>query len=157
MRSMGREEGLLIPENLDIDKVIDQHKDELVLDKFNNYKALYIVDAILRARSNQRKEMLTPFANVSSKILEGVVKDYPAYIQFLLFTGVISTDDHFIPGVKCKGYCLNVPYVGQKLKLIPLEDYNLRKAINSLAVSFICSVTTSSSALWKTNFTLSVQ
>jgi len=119
---------LLIPENLDIDKIIDKNRD-LYFQKFNKYKALVIVDSIIKARIVQRKKMDTQFANVSSKKLKALVQDYRMYLTFLLEAGIVSTDNRFIEGKKSKGYCINSPYSGEKLITIPLTDYKLRKAI----------------------------
>lgn len=123
---------LLIPENLDIDKIIDDNK-ELCFPKFNKDKLLLMLDCVIKAGIVQRKEMEEQgkiFANVSSHKLQTLIRDYSKYLKYLIDARVILSDNHFIRGKKSRGYCVNNPYAGEKLKSILLSDKKLVKAVN---------------------------
>jgi hypothetical protein len=129
---MSNEVRLLVPENLDIDAIIKGNSQAFYGQNLKKEKALYVISALVKARTSQRKRMIeedTAFVNLSSKILSDVVRDYVKYINFFLGIGILSTDNYFIRGEKCIGYCLNAPYAGKKLKEIEVSNYVLRKAI----------------------------
>ncbi|MES2429434.1 MAG: hypothetical protein V4556_00780 [Bacteroidota bacterium] len=129
---MKHEVRFLKPENLDIDAIIKKDSILFKANKLDKNKILFIIDALLKARANQRSEMLekdTPYTNLSSNLLSCVIRDYRRHIDFLLKAEIILTDNHFIRGKKCKGYCFNSPYNGQELVEVHISNHNLRKAI----------------------------
>lgn len=123
---------LSIPENLDIDKIIKDNRTAFLKHPLKKENLLFICDALIKARVSQRKEMEeneTDFANLSSKILDGVVHDYNYYLDFLISSNVIYCDRHFEKGKFCRGYKFNSLYLGQPNKEVIVEGYILKKAI----------------------------
>jgi len=126
----------LIPENLDIDKVIEENKEIFYGNKLKKAQLLYMLDALAISRARNRKQMednKTPFAPLWGKLLQSVVRKYNHYINFLLSEEILITDKHFIPGEKCRGYCYNYPYNGQPYKEVVIEDLMLNRAIKRAA------------------------
>lgn len=125
-----------LPENLDLDKVIQNN---LMLNKemkLNKYKLMFVCDAIIRSRARNFKAMEeegTLYAPLSSKHLDKVVHNYNHYLHFLEQTGVIESDNYFIEGQKCIGYRFAKRYRGQKLKTIHVKDYLLNKGLKRVS------------------------
>ena len=120
-----------IPENLDLDKVIMDNQEFFKSNKLRRPQLFFICDALSNSRATNRKRMEdegSPFSPLSSQVLDGVIYNYNKYIELLLETGIFKTDNHFIRGVKSRGYCYNSPFDGKQLKHIIIEDYRLAKA-----------------------------
>lgn len=123
---------LLRPENLDIDAIIKADSQVFYRNNLKREYALFIINTLIKARANQRREMLendSQFTNLSSSLLSKVTQDYHKYLEFFLKHGVMLTDNQFISGKKCKGYCFDYPYSGQKIVTIEESSYILKKAI----------------------------
>ncbi len=123
---------LLTPENLDIDGLIKEGKASFARLRLRKPSLYYILDALIKARVNSRHEMEeqdTRYFSVSSKLLDGVVHNYNAYLAFLIERGVIETDNHFIVGKKCKGYRFTLRYSGKSLIGTTINDYRLNRSI----------------------------
>lgn len=121
-----------IPENLDIKKIIKKSGIDFYGQNLSEDKLLYICDALIKSRAQNRKQLLEEgyrFAPLSSEFLQEVIHNYRRYLDFLLANGVLLTDNRFIHGEKCKGYCFNYPYAGKRLKEITVNNYTLKKAI----------------------------
>ncbi|HMJ47836.1 MAG TPA: hypothetical protein VK498_10930 [Ferruginibacter sp.] len=121
-----------IPENLDIKKIIKKSGIDFYGQNLKEDKLLYICDALVKSRAQNRKQLLEEghrFAPLSSAFLQEVIHDYRRYLDFLLANGVLLTDNRFIRGEKCKGYCFNYPYAGKRLKEIAISNYTLNKAV----------------------------
>ncbi len=131
-RSTISEIKFLIPENLDIKSIVNQNANAFYTNKLKEEKLLFICDALVKSRARHRKqinEQESNFAPLSSAILQEVLYDYEKQLKFLLAIGVLDTDNHFIPGEKCIGYCFKSPYSGQRLIEIKVYDYSLKKAL----------------------------
>src|SRR5438270_11725725 len=116
---------LLLPENLDMD-IVTQKNPLFIGQGLKKEIALFICSELLQSRVHHSKEMLkkeTPFAPLCSKYLKLVVHNYDRYLNFLIKEKVLLSDNHFIPGEKCKGYCFNAPYNGSKLKRVEIKSY----------------------------------
>lgn len=130
---------LYVPENLDIDSLKLKRPRAFYTRNLHEEKLLYVCATVIKARSSQRKKMEeegTRFANVSSEQLDKVVHNYREYLDYLLLMGVIETDNHFIRGEKCRGYCFRPPYRGQKLKRIEVTSHTLRRAMRRAADAY---------------------
>lgn len=130
---------LYLPENLDIKSIIALAPHQFYTENLQEQNLLYICSAIIKARKSQRKKMLddrTRYANVCSEQLDMVVHNYNKYFEYLLKNKVIETDNHFILGEKCRGYCFLPPYRGQKLKRVEVSSYRLRKGIRRAAEAY---------------------
>jgi len=128
----------LIPQNLNIDEIIKENKSDYMTHPFRKEKLLFVCDALIKARISQRKEMEqnnTDYANLSSSILQFVIRDYNTYLQFLLAAKVMICNRHFKVGKFCMGYKFNPAYVGQPLKEVSVENYILKKRIRLYRIS----------------------
>jgi len=120
-----------IPENLNINEVIENNKEIFYRRNLKKGKMIFILDALVNSRAKHRSELNEhdkKFAPLSTEILQEVVYDYKNYLDFLLETGILLSDNHFIPGEKCKGFCFNAPYDGQRLKEERVDNYILKNA-----------------------------
>jgi hypothetical protein len=131
-----------VPVNLDIEKVISDNRDDFYSQGLKKEKLYYICDALLSSRAQSRKvlndkfnpkENFKLFTPLSSELLKIVVHDYNKYLEFLLQTKILLTDGTYEVGKKCKGYCFNTPYSGQRIKEIRMNSYTLKKAIRRAA------------------------
>lgn len=121
-----------VPENLDIDRVTLENQKEYIQGRLKKENLLYICDALIKSRANNRQEMTdsgTQFAPLSSSLLDLVIHDYKKYLDFLIGAGILLTDYTFKVGEKCRGYCFAYPYSGQRLKMVLVESYLLKKGI----------------------------
>jgi len=120
-----------IPENLDIENLIELNSIEFYRNKLKKEKLIFICDALLNSRAKHRKQIEKKrnlFVPLSSNILQEVAYDYKKYLDFLLKTKIILTDNHFRRGIKCFGYRFTDPYTGQRNKTITVSSYSLKKA-----------------------------
>jgi hypothetical protein len=121
----------MIPENLDIEEVIRKNEDSFYKNGLMKDKLLFLIDSLISSRAKHRKQLNNKkkrFVPLSTDILQEVVHDYEKYLVFLLDLGIFQTDNSFIPGKKCRGYCLNSIYEGQKLKQLTVDNFRLKKA-----------------------------
>ena len=121
-----------IPENLNIDELIRENWTAFYGNKLKKEKLIFVLDAVIKSRAQHRNEInehTNPYAPLSSEYLQEVVHDYRNYLNFLLANGILLTDNQFIVGEKCKWYCFNYPYSGQRLKEVIVDNYLLKKAI----------------------------
>jgi hypothetical protein len=125
-----------IPENLNIDAIIQENAFGFYGQGLKKERALFFCSELVKSRAYHRKEMLEkniPYAPLCSEYLKEAVNDYKPYLNFLLKHNVFLTDDSWLEGEKCKGYCFGEPYAGQKIKRIEVEDYILKRNLRERA------------------------
>src|SRR5215217_7244655 len=128
---------LLLPENFDIDAITQKNPFGFYGQGLKKEMAQFIISELLHSRARHHKEMEaqeTPFAPLHSKYLKKVVHNYDQYLNFLIKEKILLTDHHFIPGEKCRGYCLNAPYNGSKLIRKEVSGFILKRALRKRAV-----------------------
>ena len=89
---------LCVPENLNIDQLIEENKEDFKNAKLRKPMLLYICDAVLKSRASNSKQMEdrnTKFTPLWSKVLDDVVHNYSNYLNFLLKNGVLISDNYF--------------------------------------------------------------
>lgn len=129
---MSFEKKFRIPENLNIEEIIEENKAVFYGNGLKKDNLIFICDALIKARANHRKQINETgnnFAPLSSEYLQEVVYRYRKYLDFLLANDIILTDNQFIVGEKCFGYCYNYPYSGQRLKEVVVDNYILKKTM----------------------------
>lgn len=121
---------VLIPENLELLTLLAENPPYVKQCNNNMYiqaeKCAVILNliqnAIIKAESGNRISK-KGFANVSSTILQNHVQDYNEYLDFLLNSGVLETDGHYIPGEKSIGFRFTEKYINSPLKKYPITDH----------------------------------
>lgn len=119
-----------LPNGLDIDQSMAARplKTKYYMNNIQRQKEnlLYIIGSI----STKYKQGFHA-AELSATILQSVVSDYTIYIEWLIENDIITTSDHYIPGLKNKSYHFtNLPegYVAYKLS----EQKLISKIVKSL-------------------------
>jgi hypothetical protein len=64
------------------------------------------------------------------------VYNYELYLDFLIREKILYTNNRFIPGERCRGYCFTEPYNGRKLKRIEVKNYILKKNLRIRAIAW---------------------
>ena len=122
----------LKPQHLDIDRLLEDNQHAWTLKHIEKRKLEFIIDAILRSRISNRKEMedknlkLTP---VCAEIVQRVVDNYKDYFEFLIATQIIISDGQYKIGEKCTGFAFNEPYNSQKLIETVVTDHRIKKSV----------------------------
>lgn len=120
-----------IPENLDIDAHLSQYplvdygnfsqKDGVILSsknlRFDKDKLIYLI-GLISSIPARNKDSITEsgYVIINASYLQGFFKDYVDYLDYLIGTGVFVSDNHYIPGVKSKGYKFGSEYESVDLK-----------------------------------------
>jgi hypothetical protein len=128
---------LNIPENLDIDALIEKDQTGFYGQGLKREMLLFICSELLESRAQYRKEMLEKnrqYAPLCTCYLKEVVYNYAEHLSFLLDQGVLITDNSFTYGSKCKGYRFANRYSGQKLKQIEVFSNLLKRAIQRTTI-----------------------
>ncbi|WP_147204852.1 hypothetical protein [Segetibacter aerophilus] len=130
---------LWIPENLDVEEIVKLNPHSFYNQGLKKENLLYVCSALVSARANHRNQMdkdETTYAPLCSNMLDQVVYNYNKYLEYLLQEGAIETDNHFIVGEKCRGYCFSEKYSGQRLKRVEVKEYRLKKAIRRARIKW---------------------
>ncbi len=124
-----------VPINLDLKQLIFKH---LILSKelkVTEGKIAFICHSLFSSIIMHRSEIEdsdNPYVPLCSKILDLAVHDYSKSLQFLLETGIIESDNSYLAGDKCKGYCFKNPYRDREFKKVYIEDFRLKKGLKRL-------------------------
>src|SRR5687767_4229686 len=107
-----------IPQNLGIDKFIEEVPPSGI-SGFKKENLLYILDLITSIPSTNKNLVLrNGYVPINSVILQKKVRNYKAYLNYLLENRIIVTDNHYIKGKKSIGYKFTLQYKGS---LVPIE------------------------------------
>ena len=123
------------PENLDLEEIMRSYPHNEGGAPLRKEYLLYICHALLTARASQRKRKEdegTDFTNLWSVLLDEVIHDYNRYVNYLIKCGVIECDNHFIKGVKSRGYRFSQKYSGVRIVTEEVDSYILKKKKRSL-------------------------
>jgi hypothetical protein len=102
----------LIPANLDIDKHIKVNPPTTIKD-FRIEHLLYLIDIISSVPATYKgMTMINGFTQLDSQELRRKCTNYKQYLDYLINTKVIKSDNHYIKTRKCKGYKLADEYSG---------------------------------------------
>ncbi len=127
---------LLIPANLDIDTIIKRNRTLYMRNSLGRENLLFICSSLVKARAKQRKKMMedeTTFVNLCSRHFQKIIRNYNKHIGFLIYSGVICSDNRYKKGEKCTGYCFTDEYLDSPPIEVEIESYRLRQSIRRAA------------------------
>lgn len=125
----------MIPSNFDVDRYLREHnilnykfvKDNTgniksvnsngtVGSYFDKYRLIYII-GLLSSIPAKNKDSITEdgYVPINSILIRNVFKDYLPYLDYLILTGVITTDGQYVQGKKSKGYKFTERYIDAPL------------------------------------------
>ena len=76
-----------IPENLNIDEIIEKNGERFYRSNLKKGKVIFILDALINSRAKHRSELnenAKKFTPISTEILQEVIYDYKNHLNFLL-------------------------------------------------------------------------
>jgi hypothetical protein len=118
---------LFLPDTIDIDQLLLE-KPSTGIKKFKRDHLIYIMHLILAIpAANKDLAMGSCFVPIHARTLQGKVKNYLEYIDYLLEQGIIERDNQYIPGVKSIGYRFNRYFTG--IREIELTDKRFAKKL----------------------------
>lgn len=117
-----------IPANLDIEKLIIE-KPPHSIENFNRDKLIHIIHLITSIpATNKDIEIYDGFIPLYSPIMQKRIRNYRAYLDYLLDNNVLLTNGRYIPGLQSTGYKFTPKY-SKAIKMIQVADRCLIKAI----------------------------
>ncbi len=120
---------MFIPENLDIDKLL-REKPPYLIEKFKRDNLIYIIHLISYIpATNKDLDIIKGFVPLHTPILKNRIRNYRAYLDYLLQNKILITDKWYIPGQKSIGYKFTTKYAEVKIKMIQVADKVLINAI----------------------------
>ncbi|MBB6332999.1 hypothetical protein HNP24_004002 [Chryseobacterium sediminis] len=127
-----------LPENLDIDNVLQENPPEF---NYDRDKFVYILNLIyaLPARKKKSIENYSGFTPVSKTILGSIIKDYRVHINYLKEQGIVE-EDNYIPDKKCGGLRFTHQY-RHHLKPTEITSWTLIKNIVYLRKNYNSELT----------------
>ncbi len=122
------------PINLNIDAVLEENTNIPIKDKvLHKEKSLFIIDAIMSPMLATRQEIMyikkKEYYSLSSDLLKLALHDYNHYLQLLIIAGIIETDNTYLVGNKCKGFCFSDVYNINDFKSYTVTKYSITKGI----------------------------
>ena len=135
----------LIPSNIDIDNLI-KYNPPVNITNFCKDKMIYIISLVTAIpATNKDLEIKNGFVPIHSTFLKSKVKNYRAYIDYLLAHNIFQTNNQYIIGKSSKGYKFSMVYnttvqsvkiynksLIQKLKTQSVFSINMQKKYNHL-------------------------
>lgn len=123
---------ILIPENLKLEELSAEKKQYLKEKKIRIPQLLYLLTQVVESRilkSKQMEEHKNKFTPLYFPLLQRVVHNTRACLDFLLTEGILITDNRYLIGKKSKGYAYAEKYDGQELKEYAISDYRISRSI----------------------------
>jgi hypothetical protein len=116
-----------IPYNLEIETLINEIQP--TFKPFKIDKLLYILSLIFVIPIYNNDLKGEDFTPLNSTLMQRVVQNYKNYLNYLEFAlKIIESDNHYIVGAKSKGFRFVQQY-RTKVKIIPIQDFILRKKL----------------------------
>lgn len=101
---------LYIPENLNIDAIIEIYPPSEV-ENFNSTFVYHIAHLINMIPAMNRDVIIRDgYVPISSELLKLFAQNYRQYLDYMLRSGIILTDNRYIKTEKCKGYKFTPKY-----------------------------------------------
>ena len=129
---------VIVPSNLDIDKLLRTQPPTTFKTNDRNKEILYYFCSVLiwqGYKYGAHNEENKGFIPLYSKYLKQIHTHYLDYLAYLIDAGVLECDNHYIKDKKSKGYRFTAAYIGVTLKEVELKDYLIRKCLRKQAVA----------------------
>lgn len=83
---------------------------------------LYILELLVRIPAN-KKDIITQdgFIPIKARYLQNKVADYLPYMEYLVDTGILESDNHYVEGSKSIGYRYAPKYFEEEMELFTTE------------------------------------
>ncbi|TEW75111.1 hypothetical protein [Lutibacter litoralis] len=111
-----------MPHNLDLDELIERNP--VQIKAFKKDKLAYVINLLTICNYPVEGLKTNFFIPLNSRKLKVVVNNYKAYLNYLIDSKVIKSDNYYRPGEKSKGYRLSKRYF-TKIKVYLMEDFTL--------------------------------
>lgn len=129
-------EKLVIPSNLKIEQLIELNSTNKIKG-FKKEKVFFICDSIYVGMSKLNEEYIHPnknekyFVPLNAKVIQSILGNkYHLIIDWMIQSGIILSDNHYIPNVTSIGYRLTDKYLFSCSKTQNVDDYTFsRKSI----------------------------
>ncbi len=118
-----------IPINLNIDQLLEEFPPNKIRN-FNRDKLIHLINLLSEIPANrERFESHDGFISLNAKMLrKHLGKNYKEYLNYLIESGVIETDNRYIVGEKSKGYRFTDKYLCE-VEEIEIVTYTLVRSI----------------------------
>jgi hypothetical protein len=119
-----------IPENLDVDSLIKSYPPPFP--KFKRDKLVHIISLLYEIPQSKKDVIDTEQGWIpinTTKLQNDGIRDFPNYRDYLISTGILETNNHYIVGKKSKGFRLTDEYLLNKLKEVQITEFTLIKSI----------------------------
>lgn len=84
--------------------------------KFDPVRFIYILGLISSIPARNKDSITeTGYVSINSKLIRNFFKDYLSYLDYLLLTGVLETNDQYVQGKQSKGYRFTEKYANAPL------------------------------------------
>jgi len=125
-----------IPDSFDIDFFITRIPTSSIK-PFKKKHLLYILDLITSIPANNKAlDLKEGFVPINAKILQNKVRNYKQYLEYLVTSGVLIVNKHYIPGEKSRGYKFIEQFSGIVRMVIDDDENNtqeLSKQLNGIS------------------------
>src|ERR1700752_4683297 len=123
---------IYIPENLDLELLEEKYQAKETIKHYKRDKLAYILHQLgyisLYDSRYQKEGILIP---LSSKIIQQRLGNYyNQYLEFLLQTGIIDTDNRYIKKEKAIGYRIGYPY-NKAVRVYEIEDFQFKRNLEN--------------------------
>ena len=121
---------MFIPENLDIDSLLKVYPPHGIC-KFKKEHLLYILHLITAIpATNKDLDCYNGFVPICSTILQKRIKNYREYLDYLIRTKVLITNNRYIVGFRSKGYQFN-PRFSKRVKPVNVNEQGLQSMLKN--------------------------
>ena len=117
-----------IPGNLDLDTLIQTHPPSQI-DKFNLNHLIYILHLLVSIpASNKDLEIEDGYIPINAQLLQRYVKNYRQYLDYLIFNGIVFSNNSYTKGKKSIGYKYTELY-SKTIQKVAIIDKRFLKSI----------------------------
>ncbi|MEO7049278.1 MAG: hypothetical protein ABI091_28500 [Ferruginibacter sp.] len=120
---------LIIPKNLQVDKLIEDHPPKI--DDFNKWKLQYFVHLVsfLPSISKKLRDESSGFVYLSSRSMQAAAHNYRSYLDYLICHEILEENGSYRTGSFPKSYRLTPKYANLGYRFIKVDDDAFSKIV----------------------------